>query len=736
MKSKTATSHDPVDVTELSFTHVTTSQLNALGVSRSTIKRKLSSGEWEGHDAAQANRRKRNRLVLISSLPIELQLKWAQQNFLPGNLAEPASTPDGEPDDVNAGAEKQLNRALIRIHPDERIYWINEALRLSKILARYGEISPKRERDPATGEYVFVAGVLELCQEAACSVPTILAREPHRTHPPSPYTLDGWWREYQSTGLLTFFRGRNYERRVKPDKRLAVVSPAAAVWMNESWRGFYGPQPFYDALKEQAEVRGWKIPSESWVYRQWQKIAEIVKTYYLEGRKAYESKLAPYVPRDFSDLQALQILAGDHSERDVTVSLPDGTIRRPWLTIWYDLLMGLIWGWHLSLVPSSHTAGLAYASGVKGFGAQPFSRLDEGFYSYILTDRGRDYRSHNWDGEEIAVHKEAMRPDGGFEMLLMQHRIGIVEELDLKHLLTRGKNPKENPVERVHRVISDWEQNTFEGYCGRDAKSRPERWHKLYEQHRRFAKGKRDASPFTSFEQYREALDRFIAHYNSSEHERLTLGGEKIVPVEEFRRLYTTRYEISSETLALLLMKAEKRRVRKNGVQCFRKSWFYYHEAMSLFKGTDVEVRFSDDDYGRVFVILPNHKVCEAELITPTSLINPNKRTLETVKKARAFERGVIKEFNFIAQSNIRGESFEDRVARQLELSDPVERESVGEAPSNAPSVVHKFTRFDGQKIKESHVDVTVDGVASVEADDSIFSAPACRHIYNFEDEV
>jgi hypothetical protein len=147
-------------------------------------------------------------------------------------------------------------------------------------------------------------------------------------------------------------------------------------------------------------------------------------------------------------------------------------------------------------------------------------------------------------------------------------------------------------------------------------------------------------------------------------------------------------------------------------------------------------VRFSDGDYGRVFVILPNHKVCEAELITPTSLINPNKRTLETVRKARAFERGVIKEFNFIAQSNIRGESVEDRVARQLELSDPVEKKSVGEAPSNAPSVVHKFTRLDGQKIKESHVDVTVEGVASVEADDSIFSAPARRHIFNFEDEA
>lgn len=721
---------------EPSLIHVTTDQLISLGVSWSTIKRRLKSDEWKTHEMpSPAGRTRNERLVLVSSLPVELQLKWAQKKFLSEKPAEPASAHNERPECLQPDAKGQLIKALLLLPADDRVFWIAEALRLFKLVMRYGKIRPKRERDPVRLRYKFVPSVHELCLEAACHDSVILSREPHRALPPSPYTLDGWWRESQQIGLLTFLRRRNYEGSDTADGRLAVVSPAAASWMNNNWSQFYGPRPFYKELEELASQQGWKIPSESWVYRQWQKIPAYIRTYYFEGKKAYESKHAPYVPRDFSDLQALQVLAGDHSERDVTVSLPDGTIRRPWLTLWYDLRTGLIWGWYLSLSPSSQTAGLAYASGVQNFGAQPFSRPESGFYSYVLTDRGRDYKSHNWDGREIEVHKEAMSLDGGFELLLVNYRVGIVEEFDLKHLLTRGRNPKQNPVERVHRDISEWEKNTFEEYCGSSAKDRPERWRRLYERHQQFRKGKRDTSPYMSLDQYRQALAGFIIKYNSSSHERRTLGGGTCTPIEEFRLLYTTRYEISEETLSLLVMKAEKRRVRKNGVQCFQKNWFYYHESMSAFKGTDVEVRFSDDDYSRVFVILPNHKVCQAELITPTSLINPDKRTINTVRRARAFERGVIKDFTFIAQSNIRGESVEDRVARQLDSNVAEESEAVSVESPNTTSVVHKITRLDGRMIKERRDDVTVDGVAHTDADDSIFVTPKRQHRFGLEDE-
>lgn len=703
--------------------YIASNRLIELGITKELLEHKLGNGEWKTCEPLHDEGNKTEPEVLLSSLPLDLQLKCIQLNSSP-DYPEQIAVLLSEASEYGLNEHTdEIANLLIPLSLAERRAWIDEALRMAKIAERYSQIHPKRQRKSKTNAWEFAPGIAELCQETACKDLIILTKQPHRKDPLSPHTLDGLYREYGRRGLLTFLPKIKKRPPPKQDKRRAVISDEAVLWINRHWRQFHGPRFLYDALKKEAKNKSWKIPSESWLYRYWRDLPEIVKTFLLKGKQSYVSKHEPYVPHDYSDLQALQVLCGDHSERDVTVTLPDGTIKRPWLTIWYDLRTGLIWGWHLSLVPSSFTAGLAYADGVQNFGAQPLARPEIDFYSYVYTDHGRDYKSHNWDGREIAVHKEAMTLDGGIECILMQQRVGILEELNIKHLLAKRRNAKEKLVERVHKDITAWEQNTFVEFCGRDTKSRPDQWLILYDQYQRFKKGKCSKSPFISFEQYRDALAGFITLYNTKEHERPTLGSKTVIPIEEYKQLYTTRYEISSRTLALLLMKAEKRKIGKNGVQCFQKHWFYFHEAMSVYKGKSVEIRYSDDNYRSVKVVLPNMKMCDAHLVTPTSLINPNKETLKVIKNAKSNERRIISEFELIAHSKLRGESTEDRAARELETEIIIESDSLGREDQKQTGHIHQLTRLARSKASHTpkQVKVTSAKVAQTSIDTSIF---------------
>lgn len=716
--------------------YVTAEQLIDLGVSKGALKRKLNSGEWQALGVVRKSGGKFDCHILLASLPLEYQSEFLRHSAAL-NTEEPSPPLRDLSDPIISDQERLLRASLLHIPTEDRTAWINEAVRVAKIVARYRTIRPKRELDPVTGKYKFVPEVVELCREAACKSPVIIGREPHRGDPPSPHTLDGWMRRYQVDGLLFYIPNAPTINPKKPDRRRAVMSPGAQEWVRTNWRRFKSARYLFCTLETNAKEKGWTIPSYSWFYRLWSRLPAIVATCHLNGNSAYEAKYAPFVPRDYSDLEALQVLCGDHSERDVTVLLNDGTLGRPWLTIWLDLRTWLIWGWHLDLVPSSHTVGMAYADGVLNFGAQPLPRPEGGFYSYVYTDHGRDYKSHHWDGAVIAVHKEAMKIDGGLELLLVQRKVGVLEDFSVKHLLANRRNAKEKPVERVHKDISDWEENTFAEFCGRDAKSRPDEWRGLYAQHLRYLKGELDASPFMTFEDYKGQLAIFITRHNTRKHDRSTLGGRSIVPLDEYRRLYTTRYEVSGKTLALLLMKTVGRIVGKNGVQCFQNNWFYYHEGMAEFKGRSVEVRYTDDDYSRVWVVLPNSEICEAQLITPTSLISPNKQTLKAVKDARAHERKLVRDYDLLRQSQLRGETAEGRVMTTSIPPSATESKHPAHEPQLRQPVVHKITRLDQKKhgLTVHQPGVSAADVENAKTDDSIFTTNIRERVSEFYEE-
>jgi hypothetical protein len=718
-------------------------ELKEIGVSKGILHRNREKWTWR-----QTGRRGRNGKmideVLLESMPQRFQVEYLKRSGADVSTSDCSLTTespdrpaelggDAGDDAVSSGltGEQRLTEALLRYRPEVRERFLAESRRLASIVERYSNIDPKRVRDTVTKKHVFVSDVLQLCNEAVCTDAEILRQEPSRGKPKSPHTLDAWLKQYRADGLAAFLR-----RAPLPasgvDNRKAVISAGAVEWVNKNWKRFPSSRKMYQALQRQAAKHGWKIPAESYFWRRYRGTPQLVKTLTFEGEKAYQAKFAPFLPRTVEDLAALQVLCGDHSVRDVTVMLPDGTLTRPWLTLWLDLRTYLIWGWHLDLTPSSNTIGLAYVNGVQNFGAQPVANPAANFESYLYTDQGKDYKCKTLTGDTIEF-KKAARIEGGLEYLTLQREIGFMKEMGLRHIMARGYNAKEKPVERVHKDISNWERNTFASeYCGKDTVSRPEAWRRAWTKHESLrkkigmhAEWLRSESPFMTLDDYRDNLAGWIHEHNSTAHTRTVLGGAQVVPLHEYERLYTTRYEIADETLALMLMRAAKKKVSKDGVEMFQRGWYFGSEDLSEFKGLEIEVRYTDGDYSRIWAILPAtdqkpSQVVELPMLTRSSIVNPNKKTMEQVSKMKAHERKLAKEYQLLEQSNWRGETTEDRVADLINPDDvqPPEQERI--AVNAQPRIIVANSRFDRPKVT-SRGGVTAEDVEQAEVIQGMF---------------
>src|SRR5205814_6907171 len=104
-----------------------------------------------------------------------------------------------------------------------------------RLVERYRRLKPKRRINPLTGRKEFLPEALALCLEARCDEAAILAKEPHRAKAPSPHTLDGWARTYRREGLNAFLRAAYTSPPAPADRRRAVITPDAVLWLNARW---------------------------------------------------------------------------------------------------------------------------------------------------------------------------------------------------------------------------------------------------------------------------------------------------------------------------------------------------------------------------------------------------------------------------------------------------------------------------------------------------------------------
>lgn len=168
-----------------------------------------------------------------------------------------------------------------------------------------------------------------------------------------------------------------------------------------------------------------------------------------------------------------------------------------------------------------------------------------------------------------------------------------------------------------------------------------------------------------------------------------------------------------------MLTITRRTRSRSREACSFGSKAFYNCKELSLYKGQAVEVRYSDDDYTEVWVVLPDGSICRASRVTPTSILTPNKETLREVARYKAHERKVISEYALIAESAARGEGIEERAARAINQAE--DRDKVTSEPSAPRASVTRITRMDKAKLEPTPAPVPQ---PAIRADYGIFDIP------------
>jgi len=349
--------------------------------------------------------------------------------------------------------------------------------------------------------------------------------------------------------------------------------------------------------------------SYSTVLRIIREIPPSVKALGREGKRAFREQYGAYIPRTYQDLRNREVFCGDHHEFDVFVYSSSGKLLRPWISAWLDLKTEVLTGWFISERPNSWTIALAYRHAVL-----PKRDKIMGLSESVYIDNGRDYRSRYLEGNSRPMRMEL----GNTELFLRAHGIQVLGEermegvwrgLGVSTIHTLPGNPQAKPIERFFGTVERDLIQELPGWCGNSPDTRPNDILKpLLKQHEQWREGKREETPFLHIAEFALKFEVWLHdRYLRTPHARLGC-----MPLEAYEKEYGHPVVPSERALDILLMRAERRLVRRNGIEMFERGRWYWAEELAGREGTYAEVRWDPRELGKVLIYTDQGFLCEA----------------------------------------------------------------------------------------------------------------------------
>jgi hypothetical protein len=248
------------------------------------------------------------------------------------------------------------------------------------------------------------------------------------------------------------------------------------------------------------------------------------------------------------------------------------------MTIWQDLKSRMIVGWYLSPIPNQTTILLSMKRAIEKFG------LPES----VKIDNGRDYDSELFTGVTKQIRKAL-----GKRYLDEKMLAGIYAMMDVSVSFAIPYNAKAKRIERLFATIDSQFTATFDLYCGKDTKRKPE---DLVEK----LKDPATIREAVSFEKLESLFASYVDVYNNASHSAKDMLEQSPAEVFQSRRVH--RVLVAGVVDLLMRVWSREITVGKNGVQFKGIYYGQYNAELLIHQGRKVRLSYDPDDLRRVYI--------------------------------------------------------------------------------------------------------------------------------------
>jgi len=490
---------------------------------------------------------------------------------------------------VKAGRVYRLEYAVVSLPPDIRAALTPAAAASSIIVTAPAQPEPAPEIPPGDHRWTAALAKADRVRRIAAAVQAAVASGSSRLKAltgacaaeglsvPTYYRLS---RAIQTGGVQALLH-----RNASLGKSRSL-SPTDQAFLYSLYTQELAPLPLHiwEAYASKCQQEGRRPAHRTTIYRFLQQIPPSVSAEKRIGPEYWDKHYCPVVRRDPLEYQPGQTWNSDGRTSDVWVYLhtrselerlwreaPDKVrIGRPELIWWMDI--GSRYKW--ALVAATLTSEGVAESFLGQFQPDPTSaqHLIGVLPKRIYIDNGREYKNRYISGRTRS-HKAELSP----YQLGMMGNLGI----EVTHAIVR--NARAKAIERSFATDAARFDRYQPGYCGRDAKFRPEKLKRLVK-----------ARKLQSLDEYQAALDNYLAWYNAREH-----SATKAAPAVLWQQ--APRVRVRRSSVRAILLKSGTALLRQDGIHLFGQR--YWSDGLSLWIGEKVQVRWDPGDLSQLTVI-------------------------------------------------------------------------------------------------------------------------------------